>query len=281
MRRLIIAAATAAACAGSIGIANAADPSEGSVSNASPTVEWTGLLAEGAASYNAFNNNPDAPCAPPGCDTFTLTVADAGPLTLVCELQRTGSTGDADCGFRITDPSGTTTFTGGPSGPGKPFTMKIKNAPKGEYAIGVTDSFIGSPGNYKAKATLGAGTTPAPPPPAATPAPQTTPPAQSAPGTTMSITTRSASSRKLRKAKKLVVGLRSSAPVDNITVTLKKGAKKLASGKVAAIVTSGRATLKLKGKARRLKTGKYRLIASGTDKQGRPVSTGATRRVKR
>lgn len=275
--RLTVALA-AATSLGSLAAAHAATPSSGTVSNASPSVTWTGLLVQGAASYNAFNNNPDAPCAPGSCDTFALKVEDGGPLTLACELQRSASSGVAECGFRVTDPSGTTTFTGGPSGPDKPFTLKIKNAVKGDWTVDTTDTFVGTPGNYEATATLG-NATPAPvvpTTPVGSPSPQ-----PAAPGTTLAITTRSASSKKLRKARKLAVGLKSSAPVDNITVTLRKGKKKLASAKLATLASSGKATLKLKGKAAKLKKGSYRLVAAGTDKQNRPVSTATTLKVKR
>jgi hypothetical protein len=281
-RRGLAAATVVLALGATAAITNAATPSEGTVSNSSPTVEWTGTLAEGAATYNAMNNNPDAPCAPPSCDTFALTVADGGPLTLTCELGRTGSSGDADCGFRITDPSGATSFTGGTSGPGKPYTLKIKNAAKGDYTVDVTDSFIGSPGGYTAKATLGAASTPAPAPPTTpTPPPSTAPAPQPQPGTTISIATRSASAKKLRKARKLGVSLRSSAPVHDVKVTLKRGSKTLASGKLARMASSGKVTLKLKGKAAKLKPGSYRLIAAATDDQGRPTSAGRTLKVKK
>ena len=77
------------------------------------------------------------------------------------------------------------------------------------------------------------------------------------------------------------MGLKSSAPVHDVAVTLKKGSKKLASGRLATLASTGKVTLKLKGKAAKLKPGSYRLIASATDERGRPTSAATTLKVKK
>jgi hypothetical protein len=284
------AAAAAVVAAGSVAVAQAATPAEGTVSNSSPKVEWAGTIAEGAVSYNAFNNNPDAPCAPPSCDSFALTVADAGAnLTLLIELDGVGSDGTAaDAGFRITHPDGSTSFSGGPSEPGKPYKLVIKKAPAGDYTVDSTNIFVGSPGDYKASAELVSAT--ATTPPAGTPN-QTTPttpgpsspaPSQPTQGTTMKITTRSASARKVARAKKLKVGLSASGgEVKNVKLTLRKGSKTLGRGKLATLASKGRVSIKLKGKRAKLKKGSYRLTATGTDSRGGKVSAAATLKVRK
>lgn len=162
--------------------APAADPSSGSISNATPTVEWTGLLAEGAVSYNGFNNDPALPCAPPSCDTFALEVKDPGQVTITVELQRVGSSGAANAGVRLTMPDGTQSFQGGLSEPGKPYKLVIKKAVAGDYTVDITDSFVGSPGEYKASATLAGAAAPAAPAAPAPPQQQPQPEPQPGPG---------------------------------------------------------------------------------------------------
>jgi hypothetical protein len=283
IRRMTAVAAVVAA--GSVAVAQAATPAEGTVSNSTPKVEWTGTIAEGAVAYNAFNNNPDAPCAPPSCDSFALTVADAGSnLTLLIELDGVGSDGTAaDAGFRITYPDGSTSFSGGPSEPGKPYKLVIKKAAAGDYTVDSTNIFVGTPGDYKASAELGTGTATAPPagtPNQTTPAPTSPAPTQPTQGTTMSITTRSASARKVAKAKKLKVGLSASGgEVKNVKVTLRKGSKTLGSGKLATLASKGTVSIKLKGKRAKLKKGSYRLTATGTDSRGGSVSAARTLKV--
>jgi hypothetical protein len=127
-RALLIAAAAAA---GTVAVADAATPADGTVSKASPTVAWTGTLAESAIAYNAFNQGAPIPCAPPTCDTFTLTVADEGG-DLVLNIKPSG---DVATGFRITTPDGEQEFNGGDATAAKGHTVTIKNAPKGEYTL--------------------------------------------------------------------------------------------------------------------------------------------------
>jgi hypothetical protein len=67
--------------------------------------------------------------------------------------------------------------------------------------------------------------------------------------------------KKAKKGKKLSVKLTSTKPITNLTATLKKGSKKVGSGKLASL--DGKGTLKLK-LSKTLKKGKYTLTSTGT-----------------
>ena len=265
-------------------IATAATPSSGKVSKDAPSVEWTGTLAQSAASFNAINNNNSAPCAPPSCDTFALEVAD-GPanLELTINLGRTGSDGtDADAGFRITDPAGNVTFVSGPSNPERAFKTVIKNAKSGAYTLDIVDSFVGAPGDYKAKATLLIpGASAVAPPPTNQPAqPQQPGPAQpGSPGPTLTAKAGKASARKLAKARKLAVKLTTTAPLTKLAAVMRKGKKAVGKGSLASLQSSGKITVKLPKK--KLKPGSYKITVQGLDAQGRTVSAVASVKVAR
>ena len=272
--RKLLTLAVLALVALTAAIATAATPSSGKISKDAPSVEWEGTLAESAVAFNAFNNDDTAPCAPPACDTFALEVAD-GPanVELTINLQRTGDTGDADGGFRVTDPDGKITWVSGPSGPDKAFKAVLKNAKSGAYTVDVVDSFVGTPGTYKAKATLlvpGASSTA--PPPANNPVnPQQPGPAQPAePLPTLTVKAGKASARKLAKARKLVVRVSTSAPLTKLAAVMRKGKKSVAKGKLGSLSSSGKLTIKLPKK--KLKPGSYSITVQGLDSQGRTVS---------
>ena len=262
-RTVSIAAVLVAAASGIA--AQAADPPQGTVSTAAPRAQWSGTLTQGAASYNAFNSDPDAPCTSPSCDSFALTLADGGPLTLTCALDRTAS-----CGLRIRFPDGSTSFSGGIASRDKPYAIRIESASKGAYRVDITDSVAGGPGGYAATATLG---DPPGPGPTASPTPPTTPQPPAPTVARLRIVTRRATAgpRRLR------VRLRSSAPVDGIRVALRKGSRQLAFRARGRMVSSARVTLRLK---RPLRRGRYRLVATATDEYGNPVSAGRTLRVR-
>ena len=260
-------------------VATAADPSSGRISKDSPSVEWTGLLAESAVMFNLFNNDDSAPCVPPMCDTFALEVAD-GPanVELSINLGRTGSSGDADAGFRITKPDDSIEWVSGPSNPDKAFKYVMKNAASGAYTIDVVDSFVGTPGGYSAKATLlvpGAPVAPAPGTPTG-PTQQPGPSQGQEPLPKLTAKAGKASAKKLAKARKLAVKLTTSAPLTKLAAVMSKGKKTVGKGSLASLASKG--TLSLKLPSRKLKPGKYQITVQGQDRQGRTVT--ATTSVK-
>jgi hypothetical protein len=277
---LVVAALLALTAA----IATAATPSSGKVSKDAPSVEWTGTLAESAVAFNAINNNDATPCAPPACDTFALDVAD-GPanLELAVNLQSVGQDGTpADAGLRITDPDGKITWVSGPSEPDRAFKAVLKNAKSGAYTVDVVNSFIGSPSDYKAKATLLIPGASAVAPPTTNPpaSPQEPGPAQpAAPAPTLTAKAGKASAKKLAKARKLVVKLTTTAPLTKLAAAMRKGSKVLGKGSLASLQSSGKITVKLPKK--KLKPGSYKITVQGLDAQGRTVSAVASVKVGR
>jgi hypothetical protein len=275
-RALLIAAAVAA---GSVAVANAATPANGTVSKAAPKTAWTGTLAESAIAYNAFNQGQPVPCETPTCDSFALTVADAG-ADLVLNIKPPG---DVATGFRITYPDGKQEFDGADATEAKGHTITIKNAAKGEYILDAVNAFFGSPGDYSATAELRfGGAAPAPAAePTATPgsggsgsgasgAPGT-PGAPAQPGAqTAKLTIKAGkqSAKKLKKKKSFVATVTSNEAVTKVNVVLAKGAKQVGAGTLAQLNGSGKVKIKLKGKP---KPGKYSMSVGAYDAQGRSV----------
>lgn len=190
MRRLLTVLAVLAVPAS----ASAAEPEKGSVSASSPKTAWAGTLQNPYVFHNLFNYEPTAeitgqvPCEAPGCDTFTLDVADGG-VDLALEVV---SDQTEDMSLRIQDPSGAWTYYPGWGDGSKPTKVKIKKAPKGTYVINVVARVFGSTNptavtdtaDYKGSAALAVpAPAPAPAPPAAapTPAPAPSPASQPAP----------------------------------------------------------------------------------------------------
>lgn len=284
---MLASAALAAVAVSAVSIA--ATPSSGKVDKANPSVSWEGTLANAFISFNVFNNDPEAPCAPTVCDAFDLTVAD-GPanLELVVNLSRTASTGTGTAGIRITRPDGSQEFVSGPSDPDKAFKHVIKNAPNGEYGIDTVDSFIGA-GGYTAKATLlvagaattgggGPGGTPSNPPPANGSEGDQPGPAQPAqPSPKLTVKAAKASAKKLSKSRKLSVALTTTGPLTKLTAVLRKGKATVAKGSLAKLDSKGRLTLKFAKK--KLKKGTYALTVQGLDAQNRTVTAQAKVKV--
>ncbi len=119
----------------------------------------------------------------------------------------------------------------------------------------------------------GASAPPAPPatPPATPPAGQT-PPSSNPPSTQsdFQVTVKPATLRakKLKRGRKIAFTLSSGETVTDVTGTLLKGRKKVATGKLARLAGSGKLAVKPKG---RLKKGAYTLVISGRRSDG---STG-------
>ena len=146
MRRLTVPLALLAVAA-LPGSAVAADPEAGSVSAASPKVEWTGTLQNPYLLHNLYNYEGTTPigagtlpCQAPMCDTFTLDVADGG-VDLTLELFSEQS---PDISLRVQDPSGTWTYYDGWSDAAPVTKVRIKKAPKGSYVINVVARVFGS-----------------------------------------------------------------------------------------------------------------------------------------
>jgi hypothetical protein len=114
-------------------------------------------------------------------------------------------------------------------------------------------------------------TPPAPPAPPTTTPPGTTPPASQPQPVTIDIT------KVAKKGKAVSIGLRSSEPLSGLTGTLQKGKKKLGSGKLAKLASTG--TLKVKVK-KKVKKGTYAFALTAKDSAGRPVKATFSIKVK-
>ena len=131
--------------------AAAATPASGTVSLASPTVNWSGK-ANGYLFTIA--NDFVGTCQQPYCDRFSLTVAEAGQLTVAA----TAATGNGFTRVEIRRPDGTWISDGGASGQ-RGTSITIKNAAKGDYLVWVlTNRPVHTDGSYTASATLAAPT---------------------------------------------------------------------------------------------------------------------------
>ena len=256
----------------------ASDPSSGTVSFSAPKVAWTGT----ATGYGVVPTNillttagNDPACPPQACDTFKLTVADSADLIVTAACK----TADQFTELHVHKPDGTTVYV--QSDQGKPATVKVKAAPKGDYTIDVlTNDDPSSGGEYSASAELkvpGAAPAPAAPAPGApAPTPTATAPAPApAPAATLTLKTTKLSARKARKAAKL--GIASSGPVTNVKAVIKRGSKVVAKAALASLNGSGTLTFKL---AKKLKPGSYAFAATASD-VGRTVGVTAKLKVTR
>jgi hypothetical protein len=208
MRRLLLIPLLAA-LATAPAVSQAADPAKGTVSAASPKVQWKGTLVRPYAYHLAFNQEPQkgqTPCNPPGCDTFTLDVAEPGDVAILLASEQT-----EDISVRYQKPDGTWTYVAGWGDGQKATKVTIKKAVKGTYTLNVVARVFGS-GNptavtdtadYTGTATLAV---PAPPPaPAQAPPPPPPPPpaqeSQQKPAPKKSSSSRAACNRKAKKIK--------------------------------------------------------------------------------
>ena len=237
--------------------ASAADPADGTISSASPRVEWTGS-STGYLYYNYERVSRTAGsqprCDAPACDEFTLNVAEAGDLTISATYETT-----VFLDFDIVFPDGSSQWVDG-SDESNTTVAKIKKAKPGTYLIRVTtNGTLADDGAFTAFAQLGTAPAPAPAVPVvSTPEPATPPAAPAASAAQLSITTRSASLKKLRK-RGLPVALTTTAPLSGVKVMLRKGKKTVAAATLAKLDGSGKVTLRL---PKKLKPGKYVLAAS-------------------
>ena len=261
-----LAAATLLSLAVSVP-ALAATPESGSVSKASPAVTWEGT----APGYGVFPTNlllttlgeDPAPCEPPYCDTFALTVADKADLN----LQAAQSGADNFTELHVIKPDGEMIFA--QSADSEPVRVKVKAAEPGEYTIEVmTNETVASGGAYGASATLAVAAAPAPsggtPPSSDPPPPPSTvspPPAGQDDGpkaaASLALVTKT-----VKAAKKLRLAVSSSGPVTDFKLVVKKGRKIVARGALARLAGKAHVTLKVK---RRLKKGTYGVAMTAKD----------------
>lgn len=283
--RLPVLTVAALAAASSFTIANAADPSSGTISTSAPKVEWGGTVASSGVTNNAWAQDPTFECQAPACDHFALKVATPGNVTLTLTgfVENTAG-GDPGCGIRVIHPDGKAEYFSGTCGPKTIMKVVLKNAPAGDYSVDVADSHVASPTSgtedYKASATLGATAAPAPPPtpgPVATPAPPGPGPS-TAPAVTLTVKAPALSSKKLAKAKKFSATLKSSGPLSKVNALLVNSKKKLGSGSLPSLDGAGKIVVKVKAK---LKPGTYQLSVGGRDAQGRNVVATAKVKVKK
>ena len=247
----------------------AADPESGDVSNATPKVEWKGTAGGYLVSITPEQNQQFLFCQPPTCDEFALNVKDTGDLTV-------SVTTDDGTGFttiEVEDPDGTIHYNGGAEN--EPTSqIKVKKAKPGAYVVRtMTNNPVGVGDAYSAFATLGSapaavtppagGTTP-PPPPSSEPQPGQPKPAADP---TIDVKPGKLSARKAKK--KLAIGLSSDGKVNGLVATLKKGKKKVGSGKLATLNGPGKIVLKVK----KLKKGAYTFVVTGRTDAGNVVAT--------
>lgn len=257
------AVAAAAASLIPASVAGAAEPSSGSISQATVTTKWTGEYVDPLGLYDIgifFVGDTSGTCAAPHCDTYTLNVTEWGDTLTFRWL-----TSDADnLAAEIVDPAGRVYALND----AELVTDRTFEAPPatGEWIVRTYGS-----GNatYEATATLSfappeGGEAPVPPvtaPPAAAPAPETTVKA--------SVAKSARSAKRIKRGRSLPVKLSFSAPVTDVRVGLVRGSKTYAGATAKKVESS--ATVRVKPK-RTVKPGSYKLVIGATDGQGRRVA---------
>jgi hypothetical protein len=238
------------------GVAIASEPSSGKVSAASPQVKWTGTLTQPyAGGYVPFfvDSSAGTPCQAPSCDRFELEVTD-GPANLDFLLTMTSIEGGFDT-IRIIKPDGSVVYVADQAD--GPLKTRIKAAPNGKYMVDVT-SGSKTQATYEASATLAVAGAPAP---AATPAPAPLPSPMAPAPVALTVTApKSASAKKLNKARKLVLTVNTNHDAA-VRATFKRGRKVLGTGG-GRVNGTGKVVLKLKGK---LKAGAHTILVSASD----------------
>jgi serine protease len=141
---------------GVVAPAIASEPSAGTVSPSSRTTSWQGDLIAPDLAYAATGGTHGA-CAPPHCDTFTLTVRGGkGKDALLIEAQLT-SVGQAVT-IEVVAPDGTTSFAGGLA-PASARSVSIPRAADGDYTVRISGGSIQGELTYTYSATASLGDT--------------------------------------------------------------------------------------------------------------------------
>lgn len=275
-RTLLLALGGAAVVASAAAtLAGAANPANGTISNASPSVRWDGDVTGSYAGRIpvVLSGDDSVPCFAPTCDTFKLTLADAGDLTVTGTAPGGTSTGGeeapAQVTIRVRKPDGSVVLFTGDATEAKPLTGKIKGAAKGDYDVEYWNNFIDGPTEYVGSAFIGAA-----PQPAAPTGPAPAPTAAPGPAPKQDLTVNGKAGKSSAKAKKVVVTVTVSRAVKSVTATLRKGSKKVGSGKLGAFSGSKKLTIK----APKLKTGSYSVVLTADDGAG--VKASKTIKVK-
>ena len=274
---LLITAAIAATALASP--APAATPSSGEVSTAKPLFEWTGEAAGWGAdpTWEVGETNGTAPeCVPVVCDSLTVEVLDQADLTITADNTTASGPASDVVDLAVEAPDGSVTYVH--SEDTKPVLARFRNAAKGTYTLYLeTSEMAQNDTSYTGRAML---TPPiqavAEPVEAAPSQPQAQP--QSAPPSSspqITIRTRSASVR--RAAKRLRIAVASSAALTGVTARLLKGRRAVARGALSKL--DGAGTIALKGK--RLRTGRYTLVVTGTAGDGRKATSSVPFTLKR
>lgn len=253
----------------------AAEPGDGAVSKDAPKVEWTGEGAGYGTSILADVNGSFLPaCQAPNCDEFTLDVKDTADLVIAL----TTNDGSGFMTAEVEKPDGSIVYDGGADGVDTT-TFKIKKAATGTYLVRAqTNNTVADDYGYRGVAQLSVASSPPVAAPV-TPGATTTTPAPApaaAPATTIRIGTRSASAKRAKGT--LKVALASDAAVTGVVATLRKGAKKVGTGRLASL--NGKGTLKLKV-SRKLKPGAYSLAVTARDARGATVGASTAFKLKR
>ena len=261
--------------------AQAAEPASGTLSDAAPSLQWSGEAGGYGTSVVAdINGQFPEPCEQPNCDTFDLELKDSGDLTVTLRTNE-----GAFMTMEVEDPSGTITYNGG-SEDSDTTTIKLKKAKTGKYIVrAMTNNTPAEEHGYTGVATLGsppAAATPAPagpPAPGATPTPSGQSPAAAQPAARIIVRSRTGSARKARKG--MVVKLTVTSKVTRLSAVLRRGKSKkaYAKGKLAKVSKTGKLKLRTK---RRLKRGTYKLTLRAKDaSSGATVATTVKFKVKR
>ena len=272
--------------------APAAEPETGEVGPAKPTATWTGSVTDPFGAYDLgtfFVEQMGPSCQPPACDTFTLTVKGGDVLT----IKVTGN-GAENVVFEVEDPDGETSYVEASaelqdereasfSSP-KPGEWIVRTAGTGEFdykgvATVETPQPAAAPPPPSGQAPP-SGSTPPPSSPAPAPAPPQSAPQPGAASSTTpaagrltvsSLSRKARSARRLRKGRSVAVAVATTAPLKNVTALLVPSSRRsqvLGSGRSASVARRGTVRLKLKKAAKR---GRYVLLVSGIDAQGRRI----------
>lgn len=269
--------ATVITLSAAAGVATAADPADGTISDASPKVAWTGSVMESVIAHHWYHTaqNDELPCRAPTCDSFQLTVANPS-RELVVSVDA-GENDAANVGVRVELPDGTYARTNGPAAPGKPLKLRLKNVTAGQYVVDYTNYYVGGSVEYNGTAELapvaGAAGPTNPSPSGPTGVPESGESGEQ-PATKLTVKAGKASARKLTRARKYTITASTSAPLTQVVAKFLKGKKVIATGKLARLEGTAKLALKISKKAK-LRKGSYTVSVTGVDEQNRQVSGGA------
>ncbi len=133
-------------------VASAATPQSGTVSEASPTVTWSGGPF---VTSNGGTCSPSTTDTDPACDNFLLTIdtPSYSPFKVIISMDSTSSTADADdYDLTVFDPDGVEAGSSGSSGSAE--QVALFNPAPGVYRVEVTVFAVAPGSTYGAQATM-------------------------------------------------------------------------------------------------------------------------------